>query len=87
MEILFDYEILGYIAICIVSINLFPQIFLIIKNENAVSVSYTTYIMNIISSLLLIIYAYDFSLLPILVGNVMILLTSLTIVVLKYKYS
>ena len=87
MEILFDYEILGYIAICIVSINLFPQIFLIIKNENAVSVSYTTYIMNIISSLLLIIYAYDFSLLPILVGNVMILLTSLSIVVLKYKYS
>jgi len=87
MIITIDYEILAYIAICIVSINLFPQIFLIIKNKNADSVSYLTYIMNMISSILLIIYAFDFNLIPILVGNVMILVTSFTILLLKYRYS
>jgi uncharacterized protein with PQ loop repeat len=81
-----DYEILAYIGICIVSINLFPQIFLIIKNQNADSVSYLTYALNMISSFLLIIYALHFNLIPILVGNIMIFITSFSIIILKFKY-
>jgi uncharacterized protein with PQ loop repeat len=84
---IFNYNILAYAGISIVSINLFPQIFLIINNKNADSVSYVTYIMNVISSLLLIIYAFNYELLPILIGNIMIFLTSLVIIVLKYNYS
>ena len=83
----FDFEILAYIGICIVSINLFPQIYLIVKNKNADSVSYLTYIMNIFSSLLLIVYACVYDLMPILVGNIMIAITSFIIIILKYKYS
>jgi uncharacterized protein with PQ loop repeat len=66
---IFNYNILAYAGISIVSINLFPQIFLIINNKNADSVSYVTYIMNVISSLLLIIYAFNYELLPILIGT------------------
>ena len=84
---MFDYEILAYIGICILSINLFPQIFLIVKNKNADSVSYLTYIMNIVSSLLLIIYEFYYNLTPILIGNIMIVISSFIIIILKYKYS
>ena len=83
----FDFEILAYIGISIVSINLFPQIYLIVKNKNADSVSYLTYIMNIFSSLLLIVYACFYDLMPILVGNMMVAITSFIIIILKYKYS
>jgi uncharacterized protein with PQ loop repeat len=87
MDTDFDYNILAYIGIFIVSINLFPQIYLIIKTKNADSISYLTYLMNSISSVLLIIYAYNFKLIPILIGNSMIFSSSLVIIILKYKFS
>jgi uncharacterized protein with PQ loop repeat len=83
----FDYNKLAYIGIFIVSINLIPQILLIIKNKKAESISYLTYLMNLISSSLLIIYAYNLNLMPILIGNIMIFLTALVIIFLKFKYS
>ena len=83
----FDYQILAYIAICLVAVNLLPQIILIIKNKNANSISYITYIINIISSLLLSIYAYHFGLFPIFIGNLIIFVNSIIILCLKYKYS
>ena len=83
----FDYNILAYIGIFIVSINLIPQIFLIIKNKNAKDISYSTYFMNLISSSLLIIYAYNLNLTPILIGNIMVFLSALFIIFLKYKFS
>ena len=83
----FDYNKLAYIGIFIVSINLIPQIFLIIKNKKAESISYLTYLLNIISSSLLIIYAYNLNLMPILIGNIMVFLTALFIIILKFKYS
>ena len=82
-----DFEIVGFIGVCIVSINLFPQIFLIIQNQNADSVSYLTYVLNVVSSFLLIFYAFNFNLIPILVGNIMIFFASVVIIILKYKYS
>jgi uncharacterized protein with PQ loop repeat len=83
----FEYNKLAYIGIFIVSINLIPQIFLIIKNKKAESISYLTYLLNIISSSLLIIYAYNLNLMPILIGNIMVFLTALFIIILKFKYS
>jgi len=83
----FDYNILAYIGIFIVSINLIPQIFLIIKNKKAESISYETYFMNLVSSSLLIIYAYNLNLMPILIGNAMLFITSSIVIFLKYKYS
>jgi uncharacterized protein with PQ loop repeat len=83
----FDYNILAYIGIFIVSINLIPQIFLIIKNKKAESISYGTYFMNLVSTSLLIIYAYNLNLMPILIGNTMLFITSAITIFLKYKYS
>ena len=82
-----DYQIVAYIGIFIVSINLFPQIYTIIKNKNAAAISYLTYILNCISSILLILYAYNYDLFPILVGNTMVFITSIIIIFLKYKYN
>ena len=83
----FDYNILAYIGIFIISINLIPQIFLIIKNKKAESISYETYFMNLVSTSLLIIYAYNLNLMPILIGNTMLFITSAITIFLKYKYS
>jgi MtN3 and saliva related transmembrane protein len=83
----FDYNILAYIGTFIVSINLIPQIFLIIKNKKAESISYETYFMNLVSTSLLIIYAYNLNLMPILIGNTMLFITSSITIFLKYKYS
>jgi len=84
---LFDVQILAYIAIAFLSLNLIPQIYLIIQNKNAGTISYSTYFMNIISSILLIIYAYTLQLYPILIGNIMIFIASGIIIFLKHKYN
>ena len=84
---IFIIQIIGYIAIIIVSITLFPQIYTIIKTKNADSISYLTYLLNASSSILLIIYALYLELWPILLGNTMILFTSICILYLKYKYT
>jgi MtN3 and saliva related transmembrane protein len=80
-------DLLGYIAIIFLSLSFFPQIYIIIKNKNADSVSYSTYYINGIASILLIIYAINRSLLPILLGNSIVLATSIIIIYLKYRYS
>jgi len=80
-------DLLGYIAIIFLSFSFFPQIYIIIKNKNADSVSYSTYYINCLAASLLIIYAINRSLLPILLGNTIVLFTSIVIICLKYKYS
>ena len=82
-----NIELLGYVAIVLVSLTLFPQIYTILKKKKADSVSYLTYIINILASGLLMIYALYQNLLPILIGNSMILINSVIIIFLKYKYS
>jgi MtN3 and saliva related transmembrane protein len=79
-------DVLGYIAITLVSLNLFPQIYSIIKHKSARVISYATYSMTLVSSILLVIYAYNLQLYPILIGNSMVFLTSATILYLKYLY-
>ena len=79
-------DILGYIAITLVSFNLFPQIYAIIKNKSARVISYATYSMTLVSSFLLVIYAYNLQLYPILIGNCMIFLSSALILYLKHLY-
>lgn len=86
-NIYFDIETIGYIAICLVSLTLLPQIYTIVKKKNADSLSYLTYFINIIASFLLIIYAFYLGLFPILIGNSMVLFNSIIIICLKYKYS
>ena len=80
-------DLLGYIAIIFLSLSFFPQIYIIIKNKNADSVSYSTYYINGVASILLIICAINRSLLPILLGNSIVLATSIIIIYLKYRYS
>jgi uncharacterized protein with PQ loop repeat len=82
-----NIEIIGYIANILASVNLFPEIYTIIKTQNVVSISYLTYFLNTFYSTLLIIYSLNLKLWPILFGNIMILFTSICIIILKYKYS
>jgi MtN3 and saliva related transmembrane protein len=79
-------DILGYIAITLVSFNLFPQIYSIIKHKSAKVISYVTYSMTLVSSFLLVIYAYNLKLYPILIGNCMVFLSSALILYLKHLY-
>ena len=81
------YEVLAYIASILISIHLIPEIFLIIKNKNADSTSYLTYSLNLVSAPFLIIYAYNLKIYPILLTNIVILISSIFILFLKYKYS
>ena len=79
-------DILGYIAITFVSFNLFPQIYSIIKHKSAKVISPITYGMTLTSSFLLVIYAYNLKIYPILIGNSMVFLSSATILYLKHLY-
>ena len=81
------YELLAYIASILISIHLIPEILLIIKNKEAESTSYLTYTLNLISAPFLIIYAYNLKIYPILFSNIFVLISSIIIIFLKYKYS
>ena len=52
-NIYFDIETIGYVAICLVSLTLLPQIYTIVKKKNADSLSYLTYFINIIANVIL----------------------------------
>ena len=82
-----NIENVGLVAVGLACFSLIPQIYLIVKHKNAKSVSYLTYFINIISSILLIIYASYLKLFPIFIGNTMLLFTSIIILILKHKYS
>ena len=79
-------DVFGYIGSSLVSINLIPQIITIIKNKSGENISNTTCIINIIACGFMLFYGYSKQLIPIIICNGLILISSIIILSLKKYY-
>lgn len=86
MNINYDYDYVGYIGSLLISINLIPQIYHIYKIKNAKSISVVSFILNIISSILMIIYGLLINKIPIIISNSMVFIFSIIMLFLKHLY-
>ena len=80
-------EIFGYVGSALVSVNLFPQIVKIIKKKSAKNISYSSIGINILASIFMLIYSVKKMLIPIIISNCVIFLSSMIIVYLKQYYT
>ncbi len=79
-------NIIGYIGSFFISLNLIPQILTIIKKKSGKNISYFSLTINIIASILMLIYSIDKKLYPIIISNVVIFISSFFILFLKKYY-
>ncbi len=79
-------DILGYIGSSLVSINLIPQIIVIIKNKSGKDLSYLTSLTNVVASVLMLVYGINKKLIPVIICNSLILMSSIIILSLKKYY-
>jgi MtN3 and saliva related transmembrane protein len=79
-------DVLGYIGSSLVSINLIPQIIVIIKNKSGTDVSYLTNLTNIIACIFMLVYGLNKKLIPVIISNSLILISSIIIFCLKKYY-
>ncbi len=86
MNINYDYDYVGYIGSLLISINLIPQIYHIYKIKNAKSISVISFILNVFSSILMIIYGLLINKIPIIISNSMVLIFSVIMLFLKHLY-
>jgi|UniRef100_A0A6C0KPQ8 uncharacterized protein with PQ loop repeat len=82
-----NYEYIGYLGSFFVTIILIPQIYHIYIIKDASSISTVSFILNIIASLLMLIYGYLIKKPPIILSNLMILIFSIIMILLKKYYS
>ena len=80
-------DIIGYIGSAIISIIFIPQIIQIYNTKDGKSISYLTQILSFTSAFFMIIYGYLISAIPIILCNIVVLLTSLIICLMKKYYS
>lgn len=79
-------NIIGYIGSFFVGINLIPQIMKILKKQSGKNISYFTIIINIIASILMLIYGSCKKLYPIMISNSLIFISSIIIFCMKKYY-
>lgn len=82
----YNYDYIGYTGSLLISINLIPQLYHIYRIKNAQSISTISFILNIIASILMIIYGFLINKMPILISNGMVLIFSIIMLFLKYLY-
>lgn len=85
-------DIIGLLGSIMVGVSLFPQTIKTIKTikeESNTSISLSFISITFISSILMIIFAIYYLIIPILIANILVFINSLTllIVILNKKYS
>lgn len=78
-------NIFGYIGSSLVSINLIPQIITMIKKRSGKNISYLTCSTNILACGFMLIYSWKNKLIPVIICNSLIMISSIIIISLK-KY-
>lgn len=81
-----NYDYVGYTGSFFVSINLVPQIYHIYIVKDATSISVISYILNIIASILLIIYGCLINKIPVIISNGMVFIFCIIMLSLKCIY-
>ena len=81
-----NYDYVGYFGSFFISINLIPQIYHIYKIKNVKSISIISYVLNAISSVLMLTYGLLINKIPIIISNTMVFIFSIVMLFLKYLY-
>ncbi len=79
-------NIIGYIGSFFISKNLIPQKSTIMKKKSGKNISYFTIVINIIASILMLVYSINKKLYPVIISNVVIFVSSFLILFLKKHY-
>tara|TARA_Y100001970_G_C14245271_1_gene867697 strand:+ start:3265 stop:3561 length:297 start_codon:yes stop_codon:yes gene_type:complete len=80
-------EIIGYIGCILLFFSFFPQTLFVIRTNNYDKLSNNFLILNIITAIVLALYASLRNIYPIMVSNISVLLNNLIIYYLKCKYN
>ncbi len=79
-------NIFGYVGSFLISINLIPQIFRIIKKKSGKNISWFTLNINVLASVFMLVYGIQSRLYPVIISNSLVLISSIVIIVLKKYY-
>jgi len=79
-------DIIGYVGAFFLSLMFIPQIIHIYRSKQALSISYQSQIMSLISSTIMLVYGILLNSLPIMISNSFIILSVMIIICLKYKF-
>lgn len=74
------FELLGLIGSTLVGLSFIPQTYMVIKKKEVKNISLWFIMINIISSLLMIIYGIYFNVLPMIIANSSVFLNNLIII-------
>lgn len=80
-------EIIGWIAAIFTGSQFFPQVYKTFKTKRAKDLSLTTFIVVILTTILWMIYSLGIGNIIILVTNVLLFLSGLALLIMKFAYS
>ena len=86
METLLLANIIGYVGAFFIGIIFIPQIIHIYQTKEVNAISYITQFISIISSILMCIYGFLISSIPIIISNILVGSSSLIVCLMKYSY-
>jgi uncharacterized protein with PQ loop repeat len=79
-------EIIGYIGVFFISINLVPQLYYIYQKKDASSISSVSVMLGILSGIIMTIYGCLIHKIPIIISNCIIIFFYTCILILKKIY-
>ena len=80
-------EVLGYLGTALVCSIFIPQIIHMVKNKSGEDLSYVFLSLNLISALVWLVYAALIMQYPLLASDIVILISTIIMFILKYSYS
>lgn len=79
-------EIFGYLGMVFLTLTLIPQLGRVLKTKKAEDLSYIFLSINVLTCVFFLIYGILLEETPLIIANTIVILQTLTLIFLKYKY-
>ena len=79
-------EIFGYLGMVFLTLTLIPQLARVLKTKKAEDLSYIFLSINVLTCVFFLIYGILLEEIPLIIANTIVILQTLTLIFLKYKY-
>ena len=79
-------EIFGYLGMVFLTLTLIPQLGRVLKTKKAEDLSYIFLSINVLTCVFFLIYGILLEEIPLIIANTIVILQTLTLIFLKYKY-
>ena len=86
MEMTETSEIFGYLGMVFLTLTLIPQLARVLKTKKAEDLSYIFLSINVLTCVFFLIYGILLEETPLIIANTIVILQTLTLIFLKYKY-